>query len=217
MATLKEIAKEVADEIRDGIAWVIIYKKGQSWEVLSVWSDLTTSDWEPDDLSEALEILRVDQEAVALNGYYLGHFGKMTFSDIAEGIRWHYENGTNLLADDETISQHYVEEERNRLYNRAVREQNAYRAWLLVQPPRKILDYAFEYAIREDMLQILEDIELEENQLEVLLKTDTPLGDITKRFSSRDYTNYKNVIEDTIIECTKEKILNNANDKDLTQ
>ena len=173
------------------------------------------SDWEPDELSEACEILRVDQKAVALNGYDLGHFGNMTVNDIAAGIRWHYENGTNLLADDETIHQYDVENLRSRLYDRAVSEQNTYRAWLLVQPPRKILDYAFEYAIREDILLVLEDIDLEETQLDALLSSETPLADITGRFSDRDYTNYGHVIEDTIIECAEEKIMKNQKEEKI--
>lgn len=42
---------------------------------------------------------------MVLNGYYLGHFGDMTIDDIAAGIRWHYERGTNALADDDTLTQ----------------------------------------------------------------------------------------------------------------
>lgn len=29
----------------------------------------------------------------------------MTIDDIAAGIRWHYERGTNALADDDTLMQ----------------------------------------------------------------------------------------------------------------
>ena|GEM_PF-357303 len=54
---------------------------------------------------DALEALRLDPRAVALNGYYLGRFGDMTIDDIAAGIRWHYENGTNALADDDILAQ----------------------------------------------------------------------------------------------------------------
>lgn len=57
------------------------------------------------DINDALEALRLDPRAVALNGYYLGHFGDMTIDDIAAGIRWHYERGTNALADDDTLMQ----------------------------------------------------------------------------------------------------------------
>lgn len=38
--------------------------------------------------------------AVALNGYYCGHFGEdMNIEQLAAGIRWHYENGYNRLAN----------------------------------------------------------------------------------------------------------------------
>lgn len=105
MAALKEIAREYASEIRDGIGWVIIYRTGRSWNALTVWSDLGNNEWETDDINDALEALRLDPRAVALNGYYLGRFGDMTIDDIAAGIRWHYERGTNALADDDTLMQ----------------------------------------------------------------------------------------------------------------
>lgn len=105
MAALKEVAREYASEIRDGIGWVIVYRTGRSWHALTVWSDLGNNEWETDDINDALEALRLDPRAVALNGYYLGHFGDMTIDDIAAGIRWHYERGTNALADDDTLVQ----------------------------------------------------------------------------------------------------------------
>lgn len=105
MAALKEIAREYASEIRDGIGWVIVYRTGRSWHALTVWSDLGNNEWETDDINDALEALRLDPRAVALNGYYLGRFGDMTVDDIAAGIRWHYENGTNALADDDILVQ----------------------------------------------------------------------------------------------------------------
>lgn len=105
MAALKEIAREYAAEIRDGIGWVIVYRTGRSWHALTVWSDLSNNEWETDDINDALEALRLDPRAVALNGYYLGRFGDMTIDDIAAGIRWHYERGTNALADDDTLVQ----------------------------------------------------------------------------------------------------------------
>lgn len=105
MAALKEIAREYADEIRDGIGWLIVYRTGRSWHALTVWSDLGNNEWETDDINDALKALRLDPRAVALNGYYLGHFGDMTIDDIAAGIRWHYERGTNALADDDTLMQ----------------------------------------------------------------------------------------------------------------
>lgn len=105
MAALKEIAREYADEIRDGIGWLIVYRTGRSWHALTVWSDLSNNEWETDDINDALEALRLDPRAVALNGYYLGRFGDMTIDDIAAGIRWHYERGTNALAADDALTQ----------------------------------------------------------------------------------------------------------------
>lgn len=105
MAALKEIAREYASEIRDGIGWVIVYRTGRSWNALTVWSDLGNNEWETDDINDALEALRLDPRAVALNGYYLGRFGDMTIDDIAAGIRWHYERGTNALAADDALTQ----------------------------------------------------------------------------------------------------------------
>ncbi len=104
MAALKEIARDVASEIRDGIGWVIVYRTGRSWHSVTLYSDLGNNEWETDDINDALEALRLDPRAVALNGYYLG-FGDMTIEDIAAGIRYHYERGTNALADDDILTQ----------------------------------------------------------------------------------------------------------------
>lgn len=40
MAVLNTIAKEIADEIRDGIAWVIVWKTGRSWNAEAVWLNI---------------------------------------------------------------------------------------------------------------------------------------------------------------------------------
>ena len=57
MAALHEIARQYADEIRDGIAWVIIWKTGRSWHAESVWLNPDSDTFELDDLSTATEIL----------------------------------------------------------------------------------------------------------------------------------------------------------------
>lgn len=50
MAALHEIARQYADEIRDGIAWVIIWKTGRSWHAESVWLNPDSDTFELDDL-----------------------------------------------------------------------------------------------------------------------------------------------------------------------
>ena len=100
MAALRDIARDFATEIRDGIGWTIVYRTGRSWNALTIWSDIWNGEWETDDLNEAIGILKADPDAVIVNGYYCGHFGEdMTIDEIAAGIRWHYEGGRNRLAD----------------------------------------------------------------------------------------------------------------------
>ena len=152
MAALKEIAREYASEIRDGIGWLIVYRTGRSWHALTVWSDLGNNEWETDDINDALEALRLDPRAVALNGYYLGHFGDMTIDDIAAGIRYHYERGTN--------------ENQNGLIRRLVpkgtdlatlspQEVKAAEAWLNSYPRKMFGFLCSEQLFREELALIL--------------------------------------------------------------
>lgn len=100
MAALNAIAREYADEIRDGIAWVIVWKTGRSWNAEAFWLNCDDDTFELGDLDRAREILEQDPNAVMLNGYYCGHFGEgMTVAELAAGIRWHYENNHNTLKD----------------------------------------------------------------------------------------------------------------------
>lgn len=98
MAALNAIAREWADELREGIAWVIVWKTGRSWNAQAVWLNCDDDTFEPEDLDLARKVLEQDPNAVMLNGYYCGHFGEdMTVAELAAGIRWHYDNGYNQL------------------------------------------------------------------------------------------------------------------------
>lgn len=98
MAALNAIAREWADELREGIAWVIVWKTGRSWNAQAVWLNCDDDTFEPEDLELARKVLEQDPNAVMLNGYYCGHFGEdMTVAELAVGIRWHYDNGYNQL------------------------------------------------------------------------------------------------------------------------
>ena len=37
MAALRDIARDFAAEIRDGIGWTIVYRTGRSWNALTIW------------------------------------------------------------------------------------------------------------------------------------------------------------------------------------
>lgn len=100
MAALNKIARNEADTIREGIAWLIVWKTGRSWHAESVHLNTDDDTFELEDLDMVREVLEQDPGAVMLNGYYCGHFGEdMTAAEIEAGIRWHYENGYNLLKD----------------------------------------------------------------------------------------------------------------------
>lgn len=58
MAALRDIARDFAAEIRDGIGWTIVYRTGRSWNALTIWSDIWNGEWETDDLNEAIGILK---------------------------------------------------------------------------------------------------------------------------------------------------------------
>ena len=110
MAALTTIAKEWANELRDGIAWVIVWKTGRSWNAQAVWLDAFYDTFELEDVWFARKVLELDSHAVILNGYYCGHFHEtMTISELAAGIRWHYENGCNLLAESTAFPSEPIE------------------------------------------------------------------------------------------------------------
>lgn len=112
MSTLKYIARTYADEIRDGIAWVIVWKTGKSWHAEAVWLDPETEKFEVelDDLDMANQILEADPKAVMLNGYYCrGFWEDMGLKDIEASIRWHYENGCNLLKNSDAFPSELTE------------------------------------------------------------------------------------------------------------
>lgn len=68
------------------------------------------------------------------------------------------------------------------LYEKMSYEQDDYRQWLLSQPPEEILNHAYEYAMREDILMAMETEELTDTQAQALLGSRTPLADVYREF-----------------------------------
>lgn len=77
MAALRDIARDFATEIRDGIGWTIVYRTGRSWNALTIWSDIWNGEWETDDLNDAIGILKADPDAVIVNGYFFSYFPEL--------------------------------------------------------------------------------------------------------------------------------------------
>lgn len=63
-------------------------------------------------------------------------------------------------------------------------EQSAYCLWLTAQPPEEILNHAYEYSVREDIILATEEMNLTPAQVRALLKSPAPLADVYKDFSN---------------------------------
>lgn len=74
-------------------------------------------------------------------------------------------------------------------------EQEQFRDWLLSQPPAEILNHAYEYTVREDILMSLEYHDLEDSQARALLKSDKPLKQIFERWENQE-TSYMDTVWD---------------------
>ena len=86
-------------------------------------------------------------------------------------------------------------EKNTALYEKMSAEQEEYRKWLLAQTPEKILEHAYEFAMRREIVAVMEDVELidlSEKQTDVLLSAEHPLADIYKAFSNID-TQYADI------------------------
>ena len=91
------------------------------------------------------------------------------------------------------------EELNSKLYEKMFAEQEQFRDWLLSQPAAEILNHAYEYTVREDILISLEYHDLEDNQARALLKSGKPLKQIFERWENQE-TSYMDTVWDTVQE-----------------
>lgn len=89
------------------------------------------------------------------------------------------------------------EELNTRLYEKMFAEQEKYRSWLLAQPPGEILNHAYEYSVREDIVMCMESVDLTDKQAKALLKARTPVSDVFKSWQNRE-TGYMDQVRDTL-------------------
>ena len=117
MAGLREAVKDYQDELQAGIAWVAFWREGRSWHSDYIYLE-TDDTLTPEDRGRLREIQEKDPAAVVLNGYYCGYLGEdMNLAELTAGVRRHYENGYNNVADfieahDDTLTQELLEEAR---------------------------------------------------------------------------------------------------------
>ena len=84
-----------------------------------------------------------------------------------------------------------------RLYEKMKAEQDKYRDWILHKAPSEILDYTFEYTMREDIVMCMEELELAPEKAKALLRSPCPLSDVYKEFRDRE-TEHMDTIRDSI-------------------
>ena len=89
------------------------------------------------------------------------------------------------------------EELNTAIYEKMAAEQSAYLDRLLTLPPDEILQHAYEYAVRQDILFAMEDLELQPEQCRALLKSPSPVADILKDFEKLEQ-GYMDAIRDCI-------------------
>ena len=117
MASLRDTVKQYQEELRDGIAWIAFWREGRSWNGEDFYLDAGDS-LTAEQKSRLEEIRQKDPTAVILNSYYCGYLaGDMTVDELTTGVRRHYENGYNDVADfiaahDDTLSPEVLEKAR---------------------------------------------------------------------------------------------------------
>lgn len=89
------------------------------------------------------------------------------------------------------------EELNTQLYEKMLEEQKRFTEDLLSMPPKEILEKAYEYTVREDIVLAMEDADLSPKQCKALLKSKTPLADVFARFQDRE-TSYMDTVRDTL-------------------
>ena len=73
------------------------------------------------------------------------------------------------------------------LYEKMAAEQDKYRGWLKSQPPEEVLNHAYEYTIREDIVMAMEELVLTDAQAQALLESPSPLEDVYRYGCSRRF------------------------------
>lgn len=72
------------------------------------------------------------------------------------------------------------------LYQKMFAEQEKYKEWLRTLTPDEVMDHAYEYTCREDILLSLGYNDLSPRQAMALLKSSSPLADVFKKWEKQE-------------------------------
>ena len=79
------------------------------------------------------------------------------------------------------------------LYKKMFAEQEKFEDWLLSQSPREILNHAYEYTMREDILLSLEYNDLTSDQAAALLASPSPLDDLYHQYEKMEISHMEEI------------------------
>ena len=79
------------------------------------------------------------------------------------------------------------------LYEKMAAEQDKFRDWLKSQPSAEVLNHAYEYTVREDILLSLEYNDLTDAQASALLASPSPLADIYQEFDRMESSHMEDI------------------------
>ena len=85
------------------------------------------------------------------------------------------------------------EELNTALYKKMFAEQDKFRDWLKSQPSAEVLNHAYEYTVREDILLSLEYNDLTDIQAAALLASPSPLADIYQEFDRMESSHMEEI------------------------
>jgi hypothetical protein len=104
MTCLKSLVKEIKNEIRDGIQWIVFYKRGRAWHSYSFYTESGDYDngyeLKPEDIEELKKITLIDHKAICFNGFYMGFGEGLTINETADKILYFYKKRCNELNGD---------------------------------------------------------------------------------------------------------------------
>lgn len=91
-------------------------------------------------------------------------------------------------------------------YQKMFAEQELFKAELMLLPPVEVLDRAYEYVCREEILMVLEYNDLSSRQALTLLKSPTPLADVFKKWDGWEESHHMEDIWNTVEARTNEVV-----------
>ena len=91
------------------------------------------------------------------------------------------------------------------LYDKMAAEQAEFHSWLLEQKPEEIINHAYEYSMRADILVEMEALDLPAEQAAALLASPTPMADVYRQWGKVE-THHMEDIRDVIEELADSRL-----------